>query len=451
MIQMQLSEAAQHLGVNFTGPDSWFDNVSTDSRTIKPGELYCAIRGTNFDGHDYCSSAQKSGAVGAIVERIGTSNLSQIEVPDTRAALGMLAKAWRRKFQLPVVGVTGSNGKTTVKEMIASILSGNGSVLSTEGNLNNEIGVPQTLFRLGEEHDYAVIEMGASALGEIRWLAHIAQPEVGVITLCAPAHIEGFGSVERVAQAKAELYAGLSSGGTAIINADDKYAGYWGGIASGHKVLHFGQHNKADVAARNTAILGIGKGVRFTLHLPTTTVDIELPFDGEHNVANALAAAAVAFSLDISPDLIKRGLECAGKVNGRLCVHTGPSGSRIIDDTYNANPASLAVGVKLLAKEKGRTCVILGDMGELGRDAIKAHRDAGRDIRSAGIESLYTLGDLAAEAATGFGDGARSFHNVDELRASLAADLVHPLTVLVKGSRFMRMERVVHALVPESR
>ncbi len=451
MIRMQLSDAAGQIGASFSGPDGWFNSVSTDSRSIRPGELYCALRGTNFDGHDFCSRAEQAGALGAIVERVAPSTFAQLEVTDSRIALGELASAWRRRFELPIVGVTGSNGKTTVKEMIASILSVNSSVLSTRGNLNNEVGVPQTLFRLNDKHDYAVIEMGASHVGEIQWLARIAQPQVGVITLCAPAHIEGFGTVERIAQAKGELYAGLATGGTAVINADDEFASYWCKIADDKRILRFGKLKSADVCAQNISVLGVGKGVQFDLQLPNATLDIALPFDGSHNVSNALAAAAVAYALDISSESIKRGLESATKVEGRLCVYAGQFESKIIDDSYNANPASLAAAVELLGQEDGETCLILGDMGELGSDAIKAHRDAGAAIRHAGIDRLYTLGDLSTHAATEFGRGAQSFRDIDGLLSRLHSDLTYSATILVKGSRFMRMERIVQALAPEAR
>lgn len=443
---MQLGEAAAAIEAQLSNHDGWFEGVSTDTRSISRGELFCALQGPNFDGHEHCHAAEQAGAAGVIVQRAVTTNLATLTVDDTRRALGRLAGAWRRRFAIPVVGVTGSNGKTTVKEMIASILHTNASVLATKGNLNNDIGVPQTLFQLNEEHEYAVIEMGASHLGEIKWLAEIAQPLVGVITLCAPAHLEGFGTIDAVAEAKGELYAGLIKGGTAVINADDVYAAYWTGIAADHRVVTFGINRTADVLAENIVNRGIGNGLRFGLRLPSNIIDVELPFDGVHNVANALAAAAVAYSLDIAPTTIKVGLERAERVGGRLCLIEGIYGSRIVDDTYNANPTSLAAALSMIAAETGKKWLVLGDMGELGPRAADIHRETGLTIRDAGIDRLFTFGELAAIAGDSFGEQAQSHSDMDSLIDALSAELTPEVTLLVKGSRAMRMERIIEAL-----
>ena len=443
---MSLSDAARELGTTLSGRDRWFEGLSTDSRSIKSDELYCALRGPTFNGHDYCGDAQRNGAAGALVEQAINANLTTMTVVNTKLALGRLASAWRRKFNVPLVGVTGSNGKTTVREMITSILRVNHAVLATQGNLNNEIGVPQTLFLLNETHDYAVIEMGASHLGDVEYLSDLARPQIAVVTLCAPAHLEGFGSIELVARAKGEIYSGLSATGTAVINADDKFAQYWQGVAGERRVLRFGVTHCADVTARNIAIRGIAKGVQFSLALPSGQCEIELPFDGLHNVSNALAAAAVAFALNIPIDSIKAGLETASKVAGRLCVLDGKHGERIIDDTYNANPASLAAAVDLLAAERGERWLVLGDMGELGHDTVQLHRDAGTMVRVAGIDRLYTFGNLAAEAGVSFGCKAKHYDEIDALIKDLISGSEHDATILVKGSRAMQMERVVRAL-----
>lgn len=446
MIRMQLSTAAGAIGARLSGQDNWFEGVSTDTRTIASGELFCALRGPLFDGHAHCLEAEQKGACGVLVEQTVETALPSLTVDDSKRALGRLAGAWRERFSIPVVGVTGSNGKTTVKEMLAAILRVNAVVLATKGNLNNDIGVPQTLFRLNAEHEYAVIEMGANHVGEIAWLAEIARPLVGLVTLCAPVHLEGFGSLEHIAQAKGELYAGLRDGGTAVINADDAFADYWSGIARPRRVVRFGLQKPADVSAENVTHKGIGQGMRFRLHLPTTSFDIDLAFDGLHNVANALAAAAAALALDVAPEAIKAGLEHAGKVGGRLCVVEGLRGSRIIDDSYNANPTSLAAAVDVLVSASGQRWVALGDMAELGPQAMDIHRETGLALRDAGVDRLYTFGALAAAAAEAFGAAAESYTEIEDMIEALESVLAPDVTVLVKGSRAMRMERLIDAL-----
>lgn len=451
VIRMQLTTAAKNIEAQLRGRDDWFEGVSTDSRTIKSGELFCALRGANFDGHEHCAAAQEKGAVAVLVDHDVEVSLPVLRVNDTKVALGHLAHSWRRQFTLPVIGVTGSNGKTTVKEMIASVLGMSSRVLATQGNLNNDIGVPQTLFELDSQHEYAVIEMGASHLGEIEWLAEIAQPRIGVITLCAPAHLEGFGTIDRVAQAKSELYAALGDHGVAVINADDEFAPYWREVAKHCRRIQFGLRCLADVAAEKITNHGLTKGMSFTLQMRFAAVEINLPFDGLHNVSNALAAAAVATTLQIPIEMIKRGLENTAKVAGRLCVVETTSGARIIDDTYNANPTSLAAAIDLLATERREKWLVLGDMGELGPGAATLHEKAGAAARGAGVDRLFTLGHLAANATTGFGAGAESYEDVTQLIESLGAAVHAEVTMLVKGSRAMRMERIVQALVGEQR
>ncbi len=451
MIRMQLSEVAAKIGAQVSGHDAWFEGVSTDTRTISNGELFWALSGPNFDGHEHCRGAEEKGAVGAIIERAVETDLPTLTVDDTRRALGRLAGAWRSRFSIPIVGVTGSNGKTTVKEMIASIVQVDADVLATKGNLNNDIGVPKTLFELAEHHEYAVIEMGASSPGEIKWLAEVTQPLVGVITLCAPAHLEDFGSIDAVAEAKGELYVGLLANGTAIINADDVYANYWSDVASDRRIVKFGLREPADVYAETVTDRGIGNGMQFRLRLPTDNVDIELPFDGIHSVSNALAAAAVAYALDVSSTAIKYGLENATPVGGRLCVLDGIHGARIIDDTYNANPTSLAAAIKLVASVPGEKWLVLGDMGELGPRAAEIHHETGLNVRNAGIDRFYTFGELAAIAGVAYGDGAQSHRDMGELIKVLTAEVDREVTVLVKGSRAMEMERIVEALAGANR
>ncbi len=446
MISMRLSEAGRATGAVLQGADAGFVGVSTDTRTLQRGALFCALRGPNFDGHDHCAAAAQRGAIGALLEHEVDTRLPALIVPDTQQALGALARAWRRRFAIPVVGITGSNGKTTVKQMLASILGVDKPVLATSGNLNNEIGVPQTLFQLDQTHRYAVVEMGASQLGDIATLAAIAEPDVGVITLCAPAHLEGFGTIEQVARTKGEMYSGLPADGIAVINFDDDFAAYWRKIAADRQVLTFGFTAAADVHAKAIEARGPGRGMRFTLHTQTDSVAVTLPFDGRHNVANALAAAAAALALDSSLDTIRQGLETASNVGGRLRVCEGRRGAQIIDDTYNANPTSLRAALAVLATAGGEKWVVLGDMGELGPEAREMHEQLGREARTLGIDRLYALGPLAAAAARGFGARAQSYTDIDRLNADLVAAIGSDVTVLVKGSRFMRMERVTAAL-----
>lgn len=446
MISMRLSEAGRATGAVLRGADADFLGVSTDTRTLQRGALFCALRGPNFDGHDHCATAAQRGAVGALLEHEVDTQLPILIVPDTQQALGALARAWRRRFAIPVVGITGSNGKTTVKQMLASILGVDKPVLATSGNLNNEIGVPQTLFQLDRTHRYAVVEMGASQLGDIATLAAIAEPDVGVITLCAPAHLEGFGTIEQVARTKGEIYSALPADGIAVINLDDDFAAYWRKIAGERQVLTFGFSTEADVHASAIETRGPGQGMRFTLHAQTDSVAVALPFDGHHNVANALAAAAAALALDIPLEVIRQGLETASNVGGRLRVCKGILGAQIIDDTYNANPASLRAALSVLATAAGEKWVVLGDMGELGPEARDMHEQLGREARELGIDRLYALGPLAAAAARGFGARAQSYSDIDLLNAALVESLDGDVTVLIKGSRFMRMERVTAAL-----
>ncbi len=372
--------------------------------------------------------------------------LPQIEVRDTRRALGDLARAWRRRIACPVIGITGSNGKTTTKEMTAAILRQRGPVLSTVGNLNNDIGVPLTLFGLAPEHRFAVIEMGANHAGEIARLAEIAEPAVAVVTMCGPAHLEGFGSLEGVARAKGEIYASLGAGETAVINADDPFAGSWRAAAGAARIVEFGMGAGAHVRAECVRQGGVGEGVDFELVTPAGATAARLMLDGKHNVMNALAAAAAAMAAGASLEEIRAGLLATTHVKGRLNLRPARHGLTIIDDTYNANPASLAAALSVLARRPGRRWLLLGDMGELGEAALAAHREAGRLARAEGVERLFTLGELAGEAAATFGAGARRCADHAEAIATIGALAAPDVTLLAKGSRRMALDRVVDAL-----
>ncbi|MBT8446417.1 MAG: UDP-N-acetylmuramoyl-tripeptide--D-alanyl-D-alanine ligase [Gammaproteobacteria bacterium] len=444
---MRLSDAALAIGGTLLGEDAPFRGVSTDSRTLEPGALFVALRGENFDGHDWLDAAVAAGAAGVVIEGSGPAPAAAIRVDDTRRALGALAASWRSGFELPVIAITGSNGKTTVKEMTAAILRQERRVLATEGNLNNDIGVPQTLFRLNAQHDAAVIEMGANHAGEIGGLVALARPTVAAITLCAPAHLEGFGSIEGVARAKGEIFAGLDAGSTAVLNVDDDYADYWRGIIGTRSTLGFGLGGAADVTARDIKFDTGALHTSFTLVTPAGEAPVTLPLAGRHNVMNALAASACSLAAGSSLNAIVAGLAELQPVPGRLALKPGKRGSSIIDDTYNANPESLQAALDVLAQRPGRRWLALGDMGELGEDAETLHAKAGTAARTAGVEQLFTAGALARASAAAFGAGAQQFETGDELAAAVGARLDDDVTVLVKASRSMHFETVVRALV----
>lgn len=365
-------------------------------------------------------------------------------VDDTRLALGQLAAHWRRQFDIPVVGITGSNGKTTVKEMLASILrvaaGSDEAVLATKGNFNNDIGMPLTLLQLNAQHRYAVIEMGMNHPGEIDYLTRIACPQVALINNASGAHLEGMGSVEAVAHAKGEIFAGLKHEGSAIINADDEFAPLWRSLAGVHSLLEFGLNPAADVSG---VWYPQATGLRLMARTPSGDFTADLQVPGEHNARNALAATAAAIELNLSLESIVEGLEKFGGVVGRLQRKLARQGAVVIDDTYNANPASLSAAIAVLAQTDGHRVLVLGDMGELGENAAAFHVGIGKTAKQSGIEKLYALGELSRAAVREFGVNAQHFDGIEDLIAALNVELVAGTTVLVKGSRFMKMERVV--------
>jgi UDP-N-acetylmuramoyl-tripeptide--D-alanyl-D-alanine ligase len=442
MMAMQLSEAAQVLAGRCTGTDVPFRGVSTDTRQLQPGSLFFALQGPNFDGHGFVETAREQGAAAATVARPCQSVLPQIEVADTRLALGSLSAHWRQQFSLPVVAITGSNGKTTVRAMTAAILSRCGRTLSTQGNLNNDIGLPLTLARLGADDRFAVLEMGANHPGEIDYLAGIAQPSIAVITNAAPAHLEGFGDLEGVARAKGELFARLGADGVAVINADDAFAPLWRELAGHCRIVEFGLQGAAVTADWQ----GDTRGSDVRLQTPAGSIELRLPLPGRHNVMNALAACAVSLEAGADLDAVKQGLESLSPVAGRFNSYSLPGDITLIDDTYNANPESLQAALDVLALASSDTWLVLGDMGELGAGAETLHSAAGRMARQAGVTRLYALGELARAAVESFDGPGGAFSSMDELLAALLGDLSGPLHILVKGSRRMRMERVVAAL-----
>ncbi|MGQ0749895.1 MAG: UDP-N-acetylmuramoyl-tripeptide--D-alanyl-D-alanine ligase [Betaproteobacteria bacterium] len=452
---MHLSEAATAIGAEVQGSDLTFDSVATDTRAITPRALFVALRGERFDGHDFIAQALQQGAVAVMAQRStmsgreASAQIPGIIVEDTRRALGRLAQHWRRKFTLPVVALTGSSGKTTVKEMLAEILrracdetKATACVLATRGNLNNDIGMPLMLLELKGTHRYAVIEMGMNHIDEIRYLAQLAEPDVALVNNAGRAHIGLLGSGEAIARAKGELFEELKPGGTAVINADDRYAPLWRKFATGRRQIDFSIEAPATVTARYRLRYLESEIV---VKLPRGEAAITLRAPGLHNVRNALAAAAAASALDIDPGTIASGLAGYAGVKGRLQKKAGLRGATLLDDTYNANPDSVRAAIALLAQAPGKRLLVLGDMGELGPEAPRYHYEAGEAARAAGIEGLVTLGEFSAQAATAFGPAARHFTCIEDLLADIGNRLQHDVTMLVKGSRFMRMERVVQA------
>jgi len=460
MTMMRLSEAARALSAQLRGEDRVFDAVSTDTRVLAPSALFVALKGERFDGHDFLRQAAKQHAAGALVQdsvsqfEDAAGTLPLLVVENTRLALGRLAAYWRSRFSMPLVALTGSNGKTTVKEMLALILrerasteephaDANSCVLATRGNLNNDIGVPLTLLELRPEHRYAVVEMGMNHAGEIRYLTQLAAPDVALVNNVGPAHIEFFGSVEAIARAKGEIFEGLGPEGTAVINADDRNAPILRELAAARKRIEFGLESNAAVTAAYQ-LRFLESEIRLRTPLGEAAAILKAP--GLHNVRNALAASAAAVALKVPPVTIAAGLGRFAGVKGRLQYRAAVSGATLIDDTYNANPDSARAAIAVLGRAPGEKLLVLGDMGELGADAAALHAEIGRAARAQGVDRLYTLGELSAHAGRAFGSGARHFEHVKDLLAELEKRLVPTATVLVKGSRFMRMERIVNAL-----
>jgi UDP-N-acetylmuramoyl-tripeptide--D-alanyl-D-alanine ligase len=460
---MDLKDVALAVEGALHGNPVAFSGVTTDSRRVSAGDLFVALSGERFDGNTFVAEAAGRGAVAALTSRHVEAGmpLPQVVVADTRAALGRLAAHWRSRFALPLVALTGSNGKTTVKEMLASILSAHcgdrSPVLATDGNLNNDIGVPLTLLRLRDEHRYAVVEMGMNHAGEIDYLSRMARPSVAIVNNAHRAHVGLLGSVDAIAKAKGEIYAGLGTGGIAVVNEDDAFSSLWkdlnknvspsplgegrgeGGATVSRRIVTFGLAESADVRASYE-----GRQVRIVT--PVDAFAVMLQVAGEHNVRNALAACAAAHALEIPPHAMQAGLAAFAGVPGRLQRRALPSGGVVIDDTYNANPESMKAAIRVLAAEPGRRIFVMADMGELGPAAADLHAEVGVFARLQKLDGLFALGKDSAAAVEAFGEGARHFVDVAPLVAAARAEVAAGATLLVKGSRFMRMERVTDAL-----
>ncbi len=441
---MTLQQAAAFTQGECRGENVTFDAVSIDTRTLAAGSLYVAIRGEQFDGHQFIAQAEQQGARCVMVESVQATELAQLVVSDCRLALGNLACHWREQLALTVVGITGSNGKTTVKEILASILAQAGSVSATEGNLNNDYGVPLTLLRLQKAHQFAVVEMGANHGGEIAYLTQLVRPDVAVVNNAGRAHLEGFGSERGVAVAKGEIYSGLARGGSAIINRDDQYADYWAGLCEGKKIVSFALDNSADIQATWRAD---AQGSQMEVETPKGRFSCHLALRGEHNVRNALAATAAAFALGIDAEKISIGIEAVNPVKGRLKHHNTASGATVIDDSYNANLNSYRAAIEVLKGCSGRRILVMADMAELGEPAEKDHRNVGEQAARAGIEALYALGVQSQRAVDVFDGEAYHFLEQETLIEALKKEQQSGNTLLIKGSRSMAMERVVEALL----
>ena len=442
---IDLEETARAVGGELHGANLSFSGVTTDSRAVNAGDLFVALVGERFDGNEYVEEAFRRGAVAAIASRVagGASPTPHVVVEDTRLALGRLAAHWRAKFALPLVALTGSNGKTTVKEMLASILAAHcgarAPVLATQGNLNNDIGTPVTLLKLRSPHRFAVIEMGMNHAGEIDYLTRIARPTVALVNNAQRAHVGILGSVEAIAHAKGEIYAGLGPDGVAVVNDDDAFAPYWKSLNAGRRVVTFGFAERAAVRATPA-----GAHVRFTT--PVGMFPVVMQVRGEHNVRNAMAACAAAHALGIPLRAMHDGLASFGGVPGRQQRRRGRAGGIVIDDSYNANPESMKAAAQVLAAEPGRTVFVMGDMGELGAESAAMHAEVGRFAKEAGVDALMAFGDASRHAVQAFGHGAMHFEDLEALTKAAAREAEGGAAILVKGSRFMQMERVADAL-----
>jgi UDP-N-acetylmuramoyl-tripeptide--D-alanyl-D-alanine ligase len=452
MIKLSLTDIAKQLNGTLEGDDLIITHVSTDTRDIVAGSLFIALVGPNFNGHVFANEARQKGAVAIVASEPVDAHLPVIMVADTKAALGTLGAFVKERVAPKTVGITGSSGKTTVKEMVTAILQESGSVLSTQGNFNNDIGVPLTLLRLEEQHEYAVIEMGANHLGEIAYTTGLVKPDVATIVNAAASHLEGFGSLFGVARAKSEIFKGLAKDGTAILNYDSQFYDFWLGKLDNEFIYSFSLDTPAGAGADYTASqvgLAFNGCAHFIMQTPMGEMNIELTIPGMHNVSNALLAAGLAINVGASLENVRDGLSKMQHVKGRLDVKQLSEQVRLLDDSYNANVASVTAAIKLLSSYQGRRVLVLGDMAELGDKAKHYHEEVGALAKNEGIDMLYTLGQLSQSASEVYGQAGQHFHDIDLLLEELYQELTplhDDITILVKGSRSSRMDRVVTAL-----
>jgi UDP-N-acetylmuramoyl-tripeptide--D-alanyl-D-alanine ligase len=444
-----LSTLAHAVGGQLIGADGDIEAVSTDSRHIESGEVYFCLSGENFDGHDYAAAAVSAGATAVVCERELNSGVAEVIVPDSRRAYGELAKLWRAGLPVKLIGVTGSNGKTTVKQLLQQICAAAGSVHATRANDNNEIGVPKTVLGINASHQYAVVEMGANQLGEIEWLGSITRPDVSIITNVSASHLEGFGDINSVYREKSAIYTNLASNGVAIVNRDDHFAEDWLQLNRGRSVITFGAGDNADVYAKSVA------SGRVRLHSQLQgrekTVETNCQLVGAHNLMNIAAAAAAAMASGIDIDTVAKGVANAEPVKGRLNFHQLQNNIAVIDDTYNANPASARAAIDVLADTAGEHWLVLGDLKELGDEAVDHHSSLGQYALQNGVNRVFATGELSRHCVESFGDKGQWFSEKEQLIAALRAELDRlpegsAASILVKGSRSMAMDEVVAAL-----
>lgn len=451
---MSLARAAEVLYGSCTVPDAEFAGVSTDSRSVRKGDLFIALRGERFDGHAFVEAVGRAGAAAAMVDshwqapegRTPAAGLPLLVVEDTRLALGRLAQFWRAQFSPTLIGIAGSNGKTTTKEMLASILraaAGEDSAFATVGNLNNDIGLPLTLLRMRGTHRFCAIELGMNHKGEIEYLTRIARPTIAVVTNAQREHLEFMGSVDEVAEENSAVFRGLPSEGVAVINADDAHAATFRAAAAGRRIVDFALDRRATVTGRYR-LQPLSSSIRITC--PAGEAEATLAIPGLHNVSNALAAAACAHAAGIEAAAIAAGLSAFRPYAGRLQVKHAGNGVTVIDDSYNANPDSVRAAIDVLTAAPGHTVLVLGDMGEVGDEGPDFHSEIGRYARERGIACVLALGESTAHTVAAFGQGARHFATLEDLLEALTPARASGSTILVKGSRFMHMERVVAAL-----
>ncbi len=442
---VRLAEVAEFLAAKHRGANVPFQFVSTDTRTLQPGDLFVALVGDRFDGHEYIDLAIEKGACAVVISKSIETSVPYLQVKDTTKALGRLSLFNREKFNKDVIAVTGSSGKTTVKGMMATLLRQQNEVLVTRGNFNNHIGAPLTLLRLNHTYDYAMLELGASSEGEIDYIAQLAKPTVAIITNADSAHLEGFGDLETIVRTKGEIIGALSENGTAILNFDSPYFSQWQEMAAERRVISFGTNDKADVYAADIKMDLIGC-CHFNLHVADECAPVHLHVLGRHNVSNALSCAAACVALNMPLALIVSGLQEFQGVEGRLIEKKGLQESIVIDDTYNANPASVRAALDVLASRSGHRIFVMGDMAELGVETQLAHAEMGVYARKVNIDEFFAIGEFSRGAADSFGEDAHWFASNDSLLRFLNRKLNKNTTVLVKGSRSARMDRVVLAI-----
>ena len=440
---MDTQTIAGAVGGRRLGDNAWIDAVSTDSRQVKAGDLFVALRGERFDGHEYLNEASRKGACAAMVETAVGVRFPQVLVQDTEKALGQLSAFWRGAFHMPLVAVTGSCGKTTVKEIIGNILKCKAKTLVSQGNFNNAIGLPLSLLKLERNHEFAVVEIGMNQVGEIEYLSKLAAPTAAVITNAGPAHLEFLHSVNQVAIEKGSIVSGLNDSGVVVLNHDDRFFDFWKESAAPRTVISFGFTDKADVSGSCQLS---ESGASINMNTPIGSMIGNINLIGAHNVSNALAATAAAIGLNMPKRCILEGLDKMCAIKGRLQIRRHKFGGRVIDDTYNANPASTQAAIRILSKIKGDRRLVVGDMFELGSDRIRFHQDIGRCARDAGIGRLYCVGDLSEFTAEAFGRGASHYQSKQELISDLERQIDAGTTLLVKGSRGMKMEKITDYL-----